>query len=777
MNPEKTLWPVLSTLRNVTQLLLYRRTIGVLTLMFVVGIAGVTWVVYRLQSRLIESIALGDAARYADALTEFRAFYTSEVVERVRPYGVEVTHDYLERDGAIPLPATLGILLGNRLMHAESGTVRLYSDYPFPWRQQEGGPRNAFEAEALQRLRQSPDTPVFRFETLGERTTLHYATADRMRPHCVHCHNTHPDSPRTDWQPGDVRGVLALTRPLHTTTARVQTAFERMIAVLAGLPIFALSILALLSVRLRRDNDALQNEIAHRARAEQERRQLEQQMQQVQKLESLGVLAGGIAHDFNNLLTGLLSNASLAQRTLAADHPAQPYLREMAQGMQLASHLTGQLLAYAGKGRFHIRPLDLSAEVRELAALLKTSVQGKAHLICELAPDLPAIEADPVQLHQVLLNLTINAAECMEEEITVRIKTYVTELGTADLRHLVPGSAMQAGRAVVLEVEDNGCGMDTATQERIFDPFFTTKTTGRGLGLAATLGIVHSHGGGIRLDSSPGAGTTFRLFFPAATQPVEAGREAHAQDLSGRGVILVVDDDEHVRQAASAVLQSFGYTVIPADNGYQAVELFRARSDEVDLVLLDMTMPGMSGDETYHALRAIRPDVKVLLSTAYDADEARRQFPTRGPAGFLQKPYHPDQLATRVQQLLAEGGAAPLPASASPDEALSALRAAYRQKLPARLAELTAALGAAQAHGGSEAALRDVHRLVHTLKGTAGSYGFDELAGVLADIEATLQQMLAGNTAGTAEAWARMADALGQARTAVERNTMDPFRQ
>lgn len=766
MRLGQALWRGLSKVRDVTQLLLYRRTIGVLTLMFVVGIAGVAWVVYRLQARLVESVALSDAALYSDALQAFRTLYTSEVVERVRPYGVEVTHDYLSTDGAIPLPATLAILLGNRMAHADTGTVRLYSDYPFPWRQQDGGPQDAFETEALRRLRQAPDTPFFRFETLAGRTTLRYATADRMRPHCVNCHNTHADSPKTDWQAGDVRGVLALTRHLDAATAQVQTAFQRMIALLVGLPVFALSTLALLGARLRRDNDALQNEMAQRAYAEQERRKLEQQMQQTQKLESLGVLAGGIAHDFNNLLTGILSNADIAQRRLAADHPAQPHLREIVQGSQLASHLTGQLLAYAGKAQFHSHPLDLSAEVQGLAALLKTSVQGKARLVFELAPALPAIEADPVQIHQVLMNLAINAAECMAGEVAIRIKTYALDLGDADLRHLVPASTMQAGRYVALEVADNGCGMDQTTQERIFDPFFTTKATGRGLGLAATLGIVHSHGGGIRLESSPEVGTTFRIFFPASAKPVEAGREEYTPDVSGRGVILVVDDDEYVLQAADVTLRSFGYSVLLADDGDKAVEIFRANGGGIDLVVLDMIMPGMGGEETCRALRDMRPDVRVLLSTAYNADEVERRLPTGGFVGLLQKPYAPDQLVAMVQQLLT-GDVAPPPAS-DDEPALRALRAVYRQKLPGRLAELAAALRPAQAPGESDKALQDAYRIAHTLKGTVGSYGFDEVAAVLASIEETLRQRLAGSTSRAEADWVGMAEALDRVRDALE---------
>jgi PAS domain S-box-containing protein len=511
-------------------------------------------------------------------------------------------------------------------------------------------------------------------------------------------------------------------------------------------------------------------DITERKRAEQERLQIEQQMQQAQKLESLGVLAGGIAHDFNNLLTGILTNAGMARQALAPHHPATSYVGEAIQGARLASHLAGQLLAYAGKGRFHIRPLDLSAEVRELQPLLTTAVRGQGRLVFDLAPSLPSIEADPAQLHQVLMNLVLNAAECVAEEVTIRITTDSRALVSDELGHLVPGHHLSAGDCVVLQVQDTGCGMDEATLQRIFDPFFTSKATGRGLGLAATLGIVHGHGGGLRLTSRVGTGTTFELYFPASDKPVDQVAEDDPRDLSGQGVILVVDDDVFVLKAASAALQRLGYRVLLAEDGDRALEVFQERLQEIDLIVLDMTMPGMSGDETFRRLRALHPEVKVLLSSAYDEEEVAGQITPTAAAGFLPKPYDPQQLGSQVKRLL-EGAGAAMPAMTAPDPELSAVQVLFRQRLPARLEALAVALREAQANSGSHETLQAAHGIAHMLKGTVGSYGFDELATVLEGIETTLKEGRDGKRRWTEMDWTRLRDTVDQARAALERET------
>jgi PAS domain S-box-containing protein len=508
-------------------------------------------------------------------------------------------------------------------------------------------------------------------------------------------------------------------------------------------------------------------DITQRKQAEEERLKIEHQMQQAQKLESLGVLAGGIAHDFNNLLTGILTNAGVAQRVLAPHHPAASYVGEAIQGARLASHLAGQLLAYAGKGRFHIYPLDLSTAVRELEPLLTTAARGQGRLTFDLASHLPSIEADPAQLHQVLMNLVINAAESVSEEVAIQIATYSHHLVSNDLQRLVPGHHLGVGDCVVLQVQDTGCGMDEATLQRIFDPFFTSKATGRGLGLAATLGIVHGHGGGLRLTSIVGKGTTFELYFPVSEKPVEVVVEAHPNDLSGRGVILVVDDDDFVRKAAFAALQHFGYRVLLAADGAGALEIFRARPDEIDLIVLDMTMPGMSGDETYRRLRALCPDVKVLISSAYNEEEVLDRVAIASVAGFLRKPYDPEQLGAKVKHIL-EGADASTSVTMAPDPELAAVHASFRQRLPSRLDALSAALREAQTKPASPEALQAAYHIAHMLKGTVGSYGFNELAMVLEEMETTLKEGRDGKKTWTDMGWSQMIASVDRARLSLQ---------
>jgi signal transduction histidine kinase/CheY-like chemotaxis protein len=496
--------------------------------------------------------------------------------------------------------------------------------------------------------------------------------------------------------------------------------------------------------------------LAQRERAERDRKYLEAQIQHMQKLESLGVMAGGIAHDFNNLLTGILSNAGTARRKLAASDAAQQHLSEIVQGSKLAAHLTGQLLAYAGKGQFHIVARDLTAEVLEIRDLLETSVRRKAKLDFHLADHLPAILADPTQIQQVLMNIVINASESVDGDVSVRIETHVLDVEEKDVRELVSGSPLAPGRCVAVDVTDTGSGMDPETLERIFDPFFTTKTSGRGLGLAATVGIVHRHGGGIRVTSRLGEGTSFRVIFPASNQLVRPSVESPVTDLSGYGVVLVVDDDDYVLQAVYVALESYGYSVLLANSGAAAIELFEEHRDHIDLVLLDMLMPGMSGEETFRALLAIRPDVKVLLSTGYAPDEAAQRFTEDGLVGFLRKPYDPDELAMEVQRIIERGSAMP---SEQMQEALSDLRASYRAKLPEQLAKLAERLRASRQPGGGDA-LQQARDMAHRLAGTTGSYGLGEVHTVLEKIDAVLLSMI--EERGGSESWQEIDAALAQ---------------
>jgi two-component system cell cycle sensor histidine kinase/response regulator CckA len=393
---------------------------------------------------------------------------------------------------------------------------------------------------------------------------------------------------------------------------------------------------------------------SHVARDITERRRFEQQMRQAQRLESLGVLAGGIAHDFNNLLTGILGNSSLALQSLSTVHPVRSLIEDVMKASERAADLTRQLLAYAGKGQFVLDDVDLSALAREIIDLLSTSIAKGVELRLNLASNLPRIEADPTQIQQIMMNLVINGAEAIGNGVgTVTITTgectFVDDVGWEG--YMI--GATRRGKYAYLKVEDNGSGMDDATRARIFDPFFTTKFTGRGLGLAAVLGIVRSHDGAIRVTSSPGAGSTFEVCLPAVDSmaSISSRLPPPAAGHKSPGTVLVVDDEEIVRDTAKNVLERFGYTVVVAENGLTALQKFKLNAGKIDLVLLDLSMPVMNGEQALGLLQNIRRDVRVVLSSGYSEIEAAQRFAGKGLAGFLQKPYTATQLGEKVSQL------------------------------------------------------------------------------------------------------------------------------
>jgi signal transduction histidine kinase/ActR/RegA family two-component response regulator len=396
--------------------------------------------------------------------------------------------------------------------------------------------------------------------------------------------------------------------------------------------------------------------VTARKEVEAQRAQLQAsqaQMLQVQKLESLGVLAGGIAHDFNNLLTAILGGASTASLVLPADSPAQPHLRDTVLAVRRAADLTRQLLAYSGKGHFDVRPVDLSTVVREIARLLETSIPRSVQLRLELSKALPAVEADVVQLQQVVMNLVINGAEAIGDRAgSVVVTTSARDIDEASARGAFAAQGIAAGRYVHLLVRDTGSGMDEATREKIFDPFFTTKFAGRGLGLAAVLGIVRAHRGAIQVDSTPGQGTTFSILFPASSQAAVTSRESEFPGYRGAGQrVLVVDDDDGVRATLRRLLELFDFEVVEAEGGRAATRIAEARP-EIRLVILDMTMPEMSGEATFTELRRLRPELPVILSSGYDEVEASRRFVSKGLAGFLQKPFTTTDLVRCIARAL-----------------------------------------------------------------------------------------------------------------------------
>ena len=403
-------------------------------------------------------------------------------------------------------------------------------------------------------------------------------------------------------------------------------------------------------------------DVTERKHQEQERERAEARMQHAQKLESLGLLAGGIAHDFNNLLVGILANAELAQADVPTDSPAVVSLSQIGVAAHRAADLTRQMLAYAGKGKVELTRLDMSALVHDMADLLRTVISKNATFRLELSDDLPCVEVDATQLRQVVMNLITNASDALGDASgVITLRTSVTSL-KAELPAALPArAALPAGCYVVVEVSDTGAGMTQETLARIFDPFFSTKFVGRGLGLAAVLGIMGTHNGAIDIESAPERGSTFRLYLPVcealADDVVEQRARLGAPALSPNGsqrLILVVDDEANVRSVAQRVIRRAGYAVAVANDGIEALAFAEAHPQEVSLVLLDMLMPRMNGEQTFDALREIMPHVPVLLTSGFSEEEASQRMLGEPNVRFIQKPFGINQLVSAIEAMIDE---------------------------------------------------------------------------------------------------------------------------
>jgi two-component system cell cycle sensor histidine kinase/response regulator CckA len=397
-------------------------------------------------------------------------------------------------------------------------------------------------------------------------------------------------------------------------------------------------------------------DISQEIQREEERIEIARQMLETQKLESLGVMAGGITHDFNNLLTPILGDAQLALLDLPPDSPVRPRIEQIHHAAKRAAALTRQMLAYSGQTPVSIEPLSVSRLVEEMGQLLEGTVSGKAALIYDLSDDLPAVEADIAQLSQVVMNLITNATEAVREGAgRITLRTGAVETEKVDRSRVIGDCEPIAGNYVFFEVIDDGCGMDAETQSKIFDPFFTTKFTGRGLGLAAVVGIVRSHDGLIEIDSEVGRGTRFRVLFPAAQQIAAVTRPRMgppAEEWRASGTVLVVDDDDGVRDLLDVTLRRAGFTVLLASDGREGVDLFRLHADEICVVVLDRTMPDIGGEDAFDEIRRIRPDVRIMLISGYSEERAAWHFIDKGLDAFMHKPFEPSVLLEKIRRIV-----------------------------------------------------------------------------------------------------------------------------
>ncbi len=403
-------------------------------------------------------------------------------------------------------------------------------------------------------------------------------------------------------------------------------------------------------------------DITERKKAEQERLEMERRILELQRLESLGVMAGGIAHDFNNILMVVIGNIELAMEEPGQSPAALENLEESRKAARRAASLVRQILAYSGKEHFVIRPTNLNAVIEDMAGLLQAPIHSQAWLETRLEEGIPVIQADTAQLKQIIMNLITNAYEAMDERAGggVVLSTGVETCDAADLKATVADvwmgyeEPLKEGPYVYLDVTDEGGGMGAETSARIFEPFFTTRFQGRGLGLSAVLGIVRGHGGFIRLESCPGQGTHIRILFPAAGDASAPGRtpppprEADPRD--GR-LVLLADDDAPVLRIMRQMLERAGYRVITAPDGADALTLYNRRADDIDFILLDLSMPGMSGAEVFHELKKLGCAVPVILASGYNERDIRRRFADQGFAGFIQKPFNKKSLIDLLERL------------------------------------------------------------------------------------------------------------------------------
>jgi len=400
---------------------------------------------------------------------------------------------------------------------------------------------------------------------------------------------------------------------------------------------------------------SLAQDVTELARAEDERRRLELRMVEAAKLESLGVLAGGVAHDFNNLLVGIVGATSLALHELPAGSSVRDHLDLVASSADRAAELTRQMLAYSGKGRFVLGPVDLGALVREMSRLVQASISKKARLDYRIDDVGTLVEGDATQLRQVVMNLILNASDAVSEQGgEIVVSTGVVRESASSLRSTWLHDELPAGEYVFVSVTDSGVGMDAATRARIFDPFFTTKAHGHGLGLAAAQGIVRAHRGFIEVESVPGSGTRIRVGFPL--REPEHDPSLHVTDEvdvpAGAGTVLVVDDEAVVREVARVTLEAAGFQVHVAEDGREAVERFAADPGSYRALIVDQTMPHLSGGEVLEQVRALVPTIPVVLMSGFDAREVTDRVGSPGSSGFLQKPFRPEELVRALREVM-----------------------------------------------------------------------------------------------------------------------------